>query len=163
MAKKFSLVVTGNNDDQPVVSGRIYYSFNSLINYFRGWLGGARLGSVSVACRNDLVAATGTLTVGETATGTVGGTINGVTVTVTWATDDATTATAIAAAINASGNALVNQHVSAAAVDTVVTLTAKNPGASGNAITLAASGTGITASGARLTAGSESTLVTFTK
>jgi phage tail sheath gpL-like len=44
----------------------------------------------------------------------------------------------------------------------VVTVTADNKGVAGNTITLAASGTGATASGVRLTGGSESTAVTVT-
>ena len=96
--------------------------------------------------------ATGTLTL-STASGSVGGTINGVTVTATAAGGDTATAALIAAAINASANALVNQHVTATSSGAVVTLTAKAGGNLGNAITLAASGTGVTASGARLTGG----------
>ncbi len=83
-------------------------------------------------------------------------TINGVAITVTWATDDATTATALTAAINASSNALVQNLVTASLSGLVITITAVVPGKTGNAITLACTGTGITASGARLTGGSES-------
>lgn len=100
--------------------------------------------------------ATGTLTI-SSGSGTVGGTINGVSVTVTWGTSDTATATALAAAINASANALVNKHVTATSSAGVVTLTAALPGNSGNAVTLAASGTGVTASGARLTGGAADT------
>lgn len=103
--------------------------------------------------------ATGTLTLAS-GSGTVGVTINGVAVTVTWATSDTASATALAAAINASGNALVSKHVTATSAAGVVTLTAINPGYVGNAITIAASGTGATASGARLTGGT-STSYTF--
>lgn len=101
--------------------------------------------------------ATGTLTIAS-GSGTVGGTINGVGVTVTWGTSDTATAAALATAINASGNALVANHVTATSAAGVVTLSAKKKGAAGNAITLAASGTGVTASGARLTGGTESTM-----
>lgn len=100
--------------------------------------------------------ATGTLTI-ESGTGSVGGSINGVAITVTWATSDTASATALAAAINASGSALVSQHVTATSDAGVVTLTAKAPGPVGNAVTLAASGTGVTASGARLTGGTATT------
>jgi phage tail sheath gpL-like len=89
----------------------------------------------------------------------VGGSINGVAVTVTWATSDTATATALAAAINASANALVSL-VTASSAAGVVTLTADHAGLPGNAYTLAASGTGVTASGARLTGGA-STVYTF--
>lgn len=132
--------------------------FKELANYFQGLAGGAKPGT-SMDLRSAAVAATGTLTL-STASGTVGGVINGVTVTVTWGTSDTATAAAIAAAINASGNALVSNHVTATSALGVVTLTAKQPGHGGNAVTLAASGTGVTASGARLTGGTH-TLTTY--
>jgi phage tail sheath gpL-like len=100
--------------------------------------------------------ATGTLTL-STASGTVGGSINGVAVTVTASGGDTATATALAAAINASVNPLVQGIVTATSALGVVTLTATEWGKTGNAVTLAASGTGVTASGARLTGGAAST------
>lgn len=96
--------------------------------------------------------AAGTLTL-STASGTVGGTINGVAVTVTASGGDTATAAAIAAAINASTNPLVSQHATATSSGAVVTVTALHAGSAGNAVTLAASGTGVTASGVRLTGG----------
>lgn len=104
----------------------------------------------------DAVAASGTVTL-STASGTVGATINGVSITVTWATSDTNTATLLKNAINASVNALVAPYVSATSAAGVVTITAKTPGAAGNVITLAASGTGALASGNRLTGGSDAT------
>jgi len=96
--------------------------------------------------------AAGTVTL-ATASGTVGATINGVAITVTYATSDANTAALLAAAINASANALVKDIVSATSALGVVTITSTVAGVAGNTITLAASGTGATASGARLTGG----------
>ena len=49
--------------------------------------------------------------------------------------DDEEDAANLAAAINASASALVSEHVTATSADNVVTITAKAPGASGNAIT----------------------------
>lgn len=109
----------------------------------------------SVACivdGGDGVAASGTVTLAGAA-GTVGATINGVSVTTAFATSDTVTAAALAAAINNSANALVNQHVTATSALGVVTITHKLKSAAGNADTLAATGTGATASGARLTGG----------
>jgi phage tail sheath gpL-like len=123
-----------------------------VITHAEAWSAGVKgLGvhSLSVVQNGQ---ATGTLTL-STASGTVGGTINGVTVTVTAAGGDTATAVLIAAAINASANALVSNHVTATSALGVVTLTSKYPGHAGNAVTLAASGTGVTASGARLTGG----------
>ncbi len=114
---------------------------------------GLRRGTV----RYGTAVATGTLTL-ATSSGAVGGVINGVTVTATWATSDTVTAALIAAAINASANALVNEHVTATSAGAVVTLTNKRAGAGGNAVTLVASGTNVTASGARLTGGTETTI-----
>jgi phage tail sheath gpL-like len=82
-------------------------------------------------------------------------TINGVglTVTTTTTTTDAEVAEAIKTAINGSGDALIDGVVTAARADTDVDLLADTPGAAGNMITLAVSGTGLTASGNRLTGG----------
>lgn len=107
------------------------------------------------------VQASGTLTL-SSASGTVGGIINGVTITVTAAGGDTATAVLIAAAINASANALVSGFVTAASNGAVVTITAVNGGVGGNAQTLAATGTGVTASGARLTGGSAASSVSYT-
>jgi phage tail sheath gpL-like len=94
--------------------------------------------------------ATGTLTL-SSGSGSVGGTIGGTAVTVTWATSDTNSAALIAAAINA--NTTVNKFCSATSSGTVVTITAASVGQIGERITLVASGTGVTASGANLGAG----------
>ena len=123
---------------------------------------GHQVGSVAyVVDGGDGVAATGTVTL-SSGSGTVGATINGVSVTVTWATSDTASAAALAAAINNSANALVNQHVTATSALGVVTITHRLKSAAGNAVTLAASGTGATASGARLTGGVTATANTVT-
>lgn len=96
--------------------------------------------------------ASGTVTL-ATASGTVGATINGVAITVAFATSDANTASLLAAAINASTNPLVKDVVTASAAAGVVTIRSTVAGITGNSITLAPSGTGATASGARLTGG----------
>lgn len=98
------------------------------------------------------------------ASGTVGATVDGTALTRAASdTDDALTAAAIAAAINAETDALVSKHVVATSAAKVVTVTSSLPGYAGNAVTLAAAGTGsgITASGDRLAGGSE-TQETFT-
>lgn len=96
------------------------------------------------------VRASGTLTMGASS-GAVGGTIGGTLKTVTWATSNTASCIALAAAINA--DATIGKLVYATASGSVVTLTAMAPGPVGNKITLVASGTGVTASGATLTAG----------
>lgn len=107
--------------------------------------------------RYGTAAASGTVTI-SSGSGAIAATINGVSISVTWATSDTATATALAAAINASANALVAQHVTASSSAGVVTVTAIYEGYVGNAITLAASGTGATASGARLTGGTDTSV-----
>lgn len=97
-------------------------------------------------------AASGTVTL-STSSGTVGATINGVSITTAFATSDTATAAALAAAINASTNALVQYLVTATSAAGVVTITSTQKNRLANAITLAASGIGATASGARLTGG----------
>lgn len=96
--------------------------------------------------------ASGTLTL-SSASGAVGGVINGVTITDTASGGDTASAALVAAAINASTNALVAGIVTASSAAAVVTVTAIDATKTGNAITLVASGTGVTASGARLTGG----------
>lgn len=124
------------------------------INFLRGVLQGAKI-ATSFDIYPDgatAVAASGTITMASSS-GTVGCIINGVTITVTWATSDTVSAALLVAAINASTNALVQYHVTASSVAGVTTITALKKGISGNTITLAASGTNVTASGARLTGG----------
>lgn len=110
--------------------------------------------------------ATGTIVVTTNVAGeTLTATVNGVAITATSGASKAATALALQGAIAGSVNALVADQVTATqdGVDTV-TLTAKNLGTDGNAITLAASGASTataTASTARLASGSE-TLSTFT-
>jgi phage tail sheath gpL-like len=96
------------------------------------------------------VRATGTLTL-SSASGAVGGTIAGTLKTVTAGGGDDATATALAAAINADATLKTKVHATATAK--VVTVKATVPGVLGNAVTLVASGTGVTAGGATLTAG----------
>lgn len=123
-------------------------------NYFKGLQGGTkRANSLKVwADSTDNVYASGTVTI-TSGSGSITATINGVGTSVTWGTSDTATATALATAINAATNDLVEFHVKATSSAGVVTITALAPGQWGNAITLAASGTGATASGARLTGG----------
>jgi hypothetical protein len=66
---------------------------------------------------------------------------------------DALTAAAAAAAVNASATALVKDVVVASADGGVLTITAKHPGLTGNAIAIATADATITVSGARLTGG----------
>jgi len=143
--------------------------FNTLVA-LKNTIGQLEAGGMdTMTLRTDVtpVAASGTLTV-DGANGTVGGVINGVTITVSAGSDDDVVVAAnIAAAINASVDALVSGVVTAtsaagATTTGVVTVSAVVKGKAGNAITLAASGTGITAGGARLTSGSNGTSTTFT-
>lgn len=109
---------------------------------------GSFTGSLDVTAA--AVAASGTLTISG-GSGSVGGTIGGQAVTVTWATSDTASAAALAAAINAQATTL--QYVVATSLAGVVTITSLVPGTVGNGVTLVASGTGVSASGARLAGG----------
>lgn len=150
-------VETSDGALSPFAAGVVTASKKGRLQSFARMLNAAASGLRRGTVRYGTSVPTGTLTLSG-ASGAVGGVINGVTVTATYATSDANTASLIAAAINASANALVNEHVTASASGAVVTLTAKRAGAGGNAVTLVASGTGVTASGARLTGGSDTTL-----
>lgn len=138
-------------------------TLEELAVHFEALASGTRQGTVSMATAGGTSAAyaSGTVTLAS-GSGTVGAIINGVTVSVTWATSDTASAAALAAAINASANTLVAPFVTASSALGVVTITAKNLGVQGNTITLAATGTGATASGARLTGGVDGTANTVT-
>jgi trimeric autotransporter adhesin len=129
-------------------------AISRVLNLIHGCIAGAYAGASGFSVSQ--AQATGTLTL-SSASGSVGGIINGVTITVTASGGDAATATALAAAINASVDPLVQHLVRADNLDAngaataVVTVTAHTPGVAGNTVTLAATGTGVTASGARLT------------
>lgn len=107
------------------------------------------------------LAAAGTATCAS-CSGTVVITINGVAFSLTASGSDTVQAAAFVTAINASGNALISGLVTASSALGVVTITASRLGVAGNAMTLAVSGTGMTASGARLTAGSNGTTTAMT-
>jgi phage tail sheath gpL-like len=129
------------------------WGVGNLSKYLYAIASGIRKATVtSVVDGTTLAEATGTLTL-SSASGAVGGTINGVAVTATASGGDTNSAALVAAAINASANALVAGMVYATSAGAVVTVRARHPGKLGNATTLAASGTGVTASGARLTGG----------
>ena len=137
------------------VVGNSKTNLSKLENFISALKSGAIVGlSVDVLANasGTPTAASGTLTL-STASGTVGGSINGVSITVSASGGDTATATALKNAINANTNALVSGFVTASSNAGVVTITATQKSAWGNAITLTASGTGVTASGARLTGG----------
>jgi phage tail sheath gpL-like len=150
-------VETSDGALSPFASGVVTASKKGRLQKFANILNAAASGLRRGTVRYGTAVAAGTLTLSG-GSGAVGGVINGVTVTATWATSDAVSAGLVAAAINASANPLVSEHVTAAANGAVVTLTSRRAGPGGNAVTLVASGTGVTASGARLTGGTETTL-----
>lgn len=125
---------------------------NAVARFLEKHAGGGTTTTTVVSVGQGAVRATGTLTL-STASGVVGGSINGVASTVTASGGDTATAAALAAAINANVSPLVAGIVTASSVGPVVTVTAVEYGKTGNAVTLSAAGTGVTASGARLTGG----------
>ena len=102
------------------------------------------------------VQATGTCTI-TSGSGTETATINGTACAVTWASSDNNTAILLRDKINSTS--ALNGIVYASAATNVVTITAVEPGPSGNAISLAASGTGNVASGTALASGAVPTQV----
>lgn len=154
MADTVSVLVIDQTDALDIGTRNRKDALLIIRDYVNGLLGGnKRANSLRVfADGTDNVYASGTVTISG-GSGSITATINGVGTSVSWGTSDTATATALAAAINAATNDLVEFHVSATSAAGVVTITAKAPGQWGNAITLAASGTGATASGARLTGG----------
>jgi hypothetical protein len=151
----FEVVHSVASDYKGTSSMRAREAFKRFLAFLGGILSGSYPGASGFEVAQTQ--ATGTITL-SSASGNLTATINGVaTGNVAFATSDANTASLLAAAINALSSALVTNHITAAASGAVVTVTAKHPGHPGNAITLACSGTGATASGARLTGGTSTT------
>ncbi len=120
----------------------------------------ARLAGATLAAYEG-TAASGTVTIAS-GSGNYTVTVNGqATGNVAWNTTDDQTATDVAAAINALTQTTLVAHVTASAAANVVTVTALHGGIQGNHITLSATGTGATASGARLTGGVVPTVVVW--
>lgn len=154
MAIKYVVNVSGADGDDPIKSTVKRENLLAIARQLRAVASGHKPVIYTIDVRDAAVSASGTVTLSG-GSGTITATINGVGVAVTWATSDTATATALAAAINASTNALVQNIVTATSAAGVVTISAIVAGVAGNCITLAASGTGATASGARLTSGAE--------
>ena len=141
-----------------------------LSNMLTSMAAGSEKGTLELETGTALAKATGTFTLASViATDVV--LINGVTLTcvASGATanqfnvggTDTITATNMAAAINASTSALVSEHVTASAAAAVVTITAKEFGDEGNAITISSPDSTITASGARLSGGDDALVTTY--
>lgn len=125
-----------------------------IIDFISGCTTGAyRATTVEVA--TGLVAASGTVTL-SSASGDISITVGGQEVEVTASGGDAATAAALVAEMSDAGSPLVD-WVTATSDGGVITITAKQPGFTGNAITLAVTGTGATASGTALSGGTSST------
>lgn len=171
------LKITHTDSLSPFIDqGDKYQAVNSLCNYLHGLSGGTYKGTsldLQIA-EGSATAASGTVTF--TGVGAALDTIliNGVTFTARasgatgneWNVGGSVTASAtnLKNAINGSATALVNQHVVATSALGVVTITALNKGAGGNAITLAEgtdSTTAMAESGARLTGGANASANSF--
>lgn len=141
---------------------------NSVINWLAGALGGDKQMSIDVQVNGGAsTAASGTLTFSSAGTAGDTFTINGVTFTAvaSGATNDqwvvgasaSASASAAASAINASTSPLISGYVTASASSGVITITASQKGIPGNCITISGGQADITASGARLTGGTNTT------
>lgn len=155
----FSLDFNTGRLESPIVAPKLETAVN--IRNLGMQLESGMMDVLTLAAKSTPLNASGTVTIASGA-GVIEAIINGVTIGVTWATSDTATAAALAAAINASVDALVSGLVTASAALGVVTLTSADKTKTANAITLAAAGTGATASGARLTGGSDGTSTAFT-
>lgn len=129
---------------------------SKFVNMLKGIAMGTKVPSTTAYVEQGGTRASGTVTYSSTS-GSTTVTVNGVALATQISGTDSARATADAAAINASTNALIQGVVTAAAVSGVLTVTAVAYGKQGNANTLAATGTGVTASGARLTGGTNAT------
>ena len=154
MAIKYVVNVSGADGDDPIISTQKRENLLAIARQLRAVASGHKPVIYNIDVRDAAVLATGTVTLSG-GSGTITATINGVAIAITWATSDTNSAALLAAAINASTNALVKNIVTATSAAGVVTISAVVPGVVGNCVTLAASGPGATASGARLTGGTE--------
>lgn len=154
MAIKYVVNVSGADGDDPIISTQKRENLLAIARQLRAVASGHKPVIYNIDVRDAAVLASGTVTLSG-GSGTITATINGVAIAITWATSDTNSAALLAAAINASTNALVQNIVTATSAAGVVTISAVVAGVVGNCVTLAASGTGATASGARLTGGTE--------
>jgi hypothetical protein len=136
---------------------------DNLINLFRQYAAGG-LDPLLLTARVTPVAAVGIVTF-STSSGELTITINGVDFVASTGGGDTANAAAMAVLVNASESALIAGQVTATSAadgaDAVLTITAVDKGLGGNAITLAASGTGVTAGSARLEDGTDGTVTTY--
>lgn len=149
----FAVIFSGTWTAQDL--GLTKYPANDTVQALQSFTQGLQAGAYSASfdvinSATNAVKASGTLTISG-GSGAVGGTIGGTLVTAAWATSDTVAAGLVAAAINA--NSTVNKLCYATSLAGVVTVTSNLPGPLGNKITLVASGTGVTASGAVLASG----------
>lgn len=160
MATRETTIKIRHRDDQVPSATRFRaardYAFHELCEHLMGLSSGSRMGDIEISddASSDAVAADGTVTFSGAA-GPISVSVNGVALAVSGYADDEDAASELVNAINESASVLVHDFVSASAVGPVVTVTAKAKGATGNAITLSASGTGASVSGARLTGGED--------
>lgn len=172
------LTITHNETSADIIeltqpqAGNLLAASAKFVNYFAALGSGNRAATVLHSAA--AVKASGTITWSGTGAANDTILINGVTFTAKasgatgneWNVGASATlsAAAAAAAINASATALVANNVTASAASGVLTITAVYPGTTGNCITIAEGVDGsshMTVSGARLTAGTNGTQVTY--
>lgn len=154
----FNLTFDTGRLESPIVAPKLDTADN-LINLGRQCASGML---DPITLKAGAVAATGQV-VFSTSSGSLTITINGVEFTASTGGGDTANAAAMAVLINASEDAAIAGVVTATSeadgADANLDITATVPGVSGNYITLAATGTGVTAGAARLAGG---TVTTFT-
>jgi len=159
MAQTSITLTHGRASDLQVGSGEpARLVLNKVTRLFQGAAGGTYPGATGFTLAGAYASGTVTFSASD---GVITITINGVAVAedVT-GFDDTEAASLLVGAINNEPDPLVSGFVTSTSEAGVLTVTATSPGPSGNIITLAASGTGVTASGARL-AGGTATTYTF--
>ena len=137
---------------------RPQFVLNNLGAFLSNCASASKFATVDVQINGGSAAvASGTVTIAS-GTGAIAAVVNGTTSTVTWTTSDTATATALAAAVAAANTGVAT----ATSIAGVVTIKAAAKGTTGNTITLSATGTGATASGARLAGGTLATANSIT-
>lgn len=129
-----------------------------VLNFVKALVSGAKKGvalTINAGTSTSALASAGQLVLYTAPSGTQTVTINGVNITAASGANAFAAAANMAAAINASTNPLVQYLVTAINASTspttgILSVVALQPGITGNAITIAASGTGALAAGSRL-------------
>lgn len=156
---KLQLLIDLHNSSNLITSGSAVQTALGLEHVFRQLHSSGYMTSASLGVDFNVGQATGSILLSQ-ATGTIGVSINGamVGIPLTASVNDVQAASAAANVLNSATGSLVNQYVYFVPRSSSIDVYSRSPGAAGNLITIAASGSGaqvtVVGSGSRLFGGS---------